>query len=147
MHSSLSTLSVSLIHTQTYLEKQYNVKISKVLIAIHSVMFFGMWSVYLYLCAHLENLRLVKLLYQISVCNFLRANIYKFIDIFNIKFFINRQVKYLLLVLQYYVSLIYVNVRGMYSRSNKKRNTPIYFNTNYHTRMKMVPIIMDQCLL
>ena len=35
----------------------------------------------------------------------------------------------------------------MYSRSNKKRNTPIYFNTNYRREMKLVPIIMDYCLL
>ena len=37
----------------------------------------------------------------------------------------------------------------MYSKSKKKRkrNTPIYFNTNYRTEMKLVPIIMDYCLL
>ena len=35
----------------------------------------------------------------------------------------------------------------MYSRSKKKRNIPIYFNTNYHTEMKLVSIIMDYCLL
>ena len=37
----------------------------------------------------------------------------------------------------------------MYNRSkkNNKRNTPIYFNTNYRTEMKLVPIIMDYCLL
>ena len=35
----------------------------------------------------------------------------------------------------------------MYSRSKEKRNTPIYFNTNYLIEMKMVPIIMDYCLL
>ena len=29
----------------------------------------------------------------------------------------------------------------------KKRNIPIYFNTNYGTEMKLVPIIMDYCLL
>ena len=29
----------------------------------------------------------------------------------------------------------------------KKLNTPIYFNTNYFTEMKLVPIIMDNCLL
>ena len=29
----------------------------------------------------------------------------------------------------------------------KKRNTPIYFNTNYRREMKLVPIIMDYCLL
>ena len=36
---------------------------------------------------------------------------------------------------------------AMYSKSKKKRNTPIYFNTNYRTEMKLVPIIMDYCLL
>ena len=35
----------------------------------------------------------------------------------------------------------------MYSSSNKKRNTPIYFNTNYRREMKLVPIIVDCCLL
>ena len=35
----------------------------------------------------------------------------------------------------------------MYSSSKKKQNTPIYFNTNYHTEKKLVPIIMDWCLL
>ena len=35
----------------------------------------------------------------------------------------------------------------MYSRSKKKRNIPIYFNTNYRREMKLVPIIMDYCLL
>ena len=35
----------------------------------------------------------------------------------------------------------------MYSRSKKKQNTPIYFNANYRTEMKLVPIIMDYCLL
>ena len=29
----------------------------------------------------------------------------------------------------------------------KKRNTPIYFNTNYCGEMKLVPIIMDYCVL
>ena len=29
----------------------------------------------------------------------------------------------------------------------KKRNTPIYFNTNYRTEMKLIPIIMDYYLL
>ena len=29
----------------------------------------------------------------------------------------------------------------------EKRNTPIYFNTNYRTEMKLVPIFMDHCLL
>ena len=29
----------------------------------------------------------------------------------------------------------------------KKGNTPIYFNTNYRTEMKLKPIIMNYCLL
>ena len=33
---------------------------------------------------------------------------------------------------------------AMYSSSNKKRNTPIYFNANYRREMKLVPI-MDYC--
>ena len=33
----------------------------------------------------------------------------------------------------------------MYSKSKKK--TPIYFNTNYSTEMKLVPITMDYGLL
>ena len=32
-------------------------------------------------------------------------------------------------------------------KEKKKRNTPIYFNTNYLTEMKLVPIITDYCLL
>ena len=35
----------------------------------------------------------------------------------------------------------------MYSSSKKKRNTSIYFNANYRREMKLVPIIMDYCLL
>ena len=35
----------------------------------------------------------------------------------------------------------------MYSRSKKKGKTPIHFNTNYRTERKLVPIIMDYCLL
>ena len=36
----------------------------------------------------------------------------------------------------------------MYSRSNNNnKKTPIYFNTNYCTEMKLVLIIMDYCLL
>ena len=31
--------------------------------------------------------------------------------------------------------------------SSLKKTPPIYFNTNYHTEMKLVPIIMDECLL
>ena len=29
----------------------------------------------------------------------------------------------------------------------KKRNTLIYFNANYRTEVKLIPIIMDYCLL
>ena len=45
-----------------------------------------------------------------------------------------------------------MNVYTMYSRLKKKkerkkeRNTPIYFNTNYNTKMKLVLIIMNYCL-
>ena len=35
----------------------------------------------------------------------------------------------------------------MYTRLKEKRNTPIYFNTNFHTETKLVPIIIDYCLL
>ena len=34
----------------------------------------------------------------------------------------------------------------MYSSSKKKRNTSIYFNKNYRTEIKLVPIITDYCL-
>ena len=30
---------------------------------------------------------------------------------------------------------------------SKKRNAPIYFNTKYRIEMKLVPIIIDDCLL
>ena len=32
-------------------------------------------------------------------------------------------------------------------KKRKKLNTPVYFNTNYRTDMKLVPIIMVYCLL
>ena len=35
---------------------------------------------------------------------------------------------------------------SLYSKT-KKGNTPIYFNTNYPTGMKLVPIIIGYCLL
>ena len=35
----------------------------------------------------------------------------------------------------------------LYIVGQKKRNTPVYFNTSYGTEMKLVPIIMDYCLL
>ena len=35
----------------------------------------------------------------------------------------------------------------MYSRSKKERNSPNYFNINFRTEIKLVPIIMDYCLL
>ena len=41
--------------------------------------------------------------------------------------------------------IIMVNINRvftMYSRSKRKKKT-IYFNTNYHTEMKLVPIFID----
>ena len=38
-------------------------------------------------------------------------------------------------------------MKFMYSSSKKKRNTPIYFSANYRREMKLVPIIMNYCLL
>ena len=36
----------------------------------------------------------------------------------------------------------------MYSQSKeKKKNFPINFNANYHSEIKLVPTIMDYCLL
>ena len=36
----------------------------------------------------------------------------------------------------------------MYSRSKKQKQKPsVYFNINYRTEVKLVPIIMDYCLL
>ena len=32
-------------------------------------------------------------------------------------------------------------------KKKKKKNTTVYFNTNYCTKMKLVPVIMDYCLL
>ena len=32
-------------------------------------------------------------------------------------------------------------------KKKKKKNTSTYFNTNYRREMKLVPIIMDYCLL
>ena len=32
-------------------------------------------------------------------------------------------------------------------QKKKKRNTSIYFNANYRTEMKLVPVIMGYCLL
>ena len=46
------------------------------------------------------------------------------------------------------VLLTIMTLSNMYSRSKKKKKlTPIYFYTNYHTEMKLVPIVMDYCLL
>ena len=36
---------------------------------------------------------------------------------------------------------------GQCTVGQKKQNTPINFNTNYRKEMKLVPIIMDYCLL
>ena len=35
----------------------------------------------------------------------------------------------------------------MYCRSQKEKINPTYFNTNYRREMKLVPIIMNNCLL
>ena len=35
----------------------------------------------------------------------------------------------------------------MYRQSKKKKKNLIYFNTNYRTEMKLVPVIMDYYLL
>ena len=35
----------------------------------------------------------------------------------------------------------------MYSWLKKEKEEPVYFNTNCHTEMKLVPIIMEYCLL
>ena len=42
---------------------------------------------------------------------------------------------------------IFISEKYMYSRAKKKTKNPIYFNTNYRTEVKLVPIIMDDCLL
>ena len=39
--------------------------------------------------------------------------------------------------------LVIRDFKSMYSRSKKYDKTTIYFNTNYHTKMKLVPVIMD----
>ena len=39
-----------------------------------------------------------------------------------------------------------INIKGC-TVGQIKRNTPIYFYTNYRTEMKLVPIIMDYYLL
>ena len=42
---------------------------------------------------------------------------------------------------------LFICTVGQTNKQTKKKNTPIYFNTNYRTEMKLVPIIMDHCLL
>ena len=41
----------------------------------------------------------------------------------------------------------HINVQQVKKKKKKKRNTPVYVNTNYRTEIKLVPIIMDYCLL
>ena len=53
----------------------------------------------------------------------------------------------LFFLLRNWMTFRFFLLSSMYSQSKKKRNTPIYFNTNYRTEMKLVPIIMDYCLL
>ena len=60
-----------------------------------------------------------------------------------------------LLTVMYYDYFVYLCTRAvsvMYNRSKeerkkRKRNDSIYFNTNYRTEMKLLPIIMDYCRL
>ena len=50
--------------------------------------------------------------------------------------------------LLFFCRLLYIQSRQCTaSQKKKKRNTPIYFFTNYRTERKLVPIIMDYCLL
>ena len=53
------------------------------------------------------------------------------------------------IICSHFINKVFYSVSEycMYSRSIKKRNTPIYFNTNYRRKMKLVLIIMDYCLL
>ena len=44
------------------------------------------------------------------------------------------------------LSVSLMNVQYV-KRKKKKRNNNTYFNTNYRTEMKLMPIIMDYCLL
>ena len=50
----------------------------------------------------------------------------------------------------YCILIIIIYFKGNFNKVQKikkKRNTPIYFKINYHTEMKLEPIIMDYCLL
>ena len=70
-----------------------------------------------------------------------KYNIEKYFLIFNLpKYFYKNNDQ--LIAIQKRIKLKY-----KYSNLKKKRSTPIYFNTNYHTEIKLIPIIMDHCLL
>ena len=45
------------------------------------------------------------------------------------------------------LSLVWITVCTVGQKKKKKRNTPVYFNTNYRTEMKQVKINMVYCLL
>ena len=60
----------------------------------------------------------------------------------NILYLAGKQTSWLKVGMEFYFVLIF-----MYSRSRNKRNTPIYFNTNYCNGMKLVPIIIYYCVL
>ena len=76
----------------------------------------------------------LNILYEVVILHALQVNMTRIL------------LKYIFLY-QCYERIHYLFLALMYSRSNKKRNTPIYFNTNYRREMKLVPIIMDYCLL
>ena len=58
-----------------------------------------------------------------------------------------------LIIITYYVSAKDISENRCTTNSTytigqkKKRNIPIYFKLNYRTEMKLVPLIMDYCLL
>ena len=62
---------------------------------------------------------------EINICH---SEIYK--NKFPMKFFLNNK-----------------NISCTAGKKNQTKNTPIYFNTSYRTEMKLVPHIMDYCLL
>ena len=60
---------------------------------------------------------------------------------FHKKLYLHRTIEHIISKKEY-VTCLYVCTAGQ-----KKGNTPIYFNKNYRKEMKLVPIIMDYCLL
>ena len=64
-------------------------------------------------------------------------------------FSINRTVKKLKIIALIWSKHLYVQSDSFKCAAGqeKKRNTPIYFNTSYRREMKLVSIIMNDCLL